>query len=184
MVVDDLRRLPPSPLIVAEGSPITPDLVASGIADPFRAVWLIPTADFQRARLAERDLPPGPHQLYLLLATVIERQAAEHAVPTLTLDGSQGIDETVAAVEERFAEALAAGPWAESPAERRALLHEANTAIVEQVRGYYARTWADGDASLVMRTFVCECGATACDASVQLAVGAASAEPVLAPGHG
>src|SRR4249920_1458759 len=44
MVVDDLRGLPASPLVVAEGSA----LAASAVADPSRAVWLLPTADFQR----------------------------------------------------------------------------------------------------------------------------------------
>jgi hypothetical protein len=38
MVVDDLRRLPASPLIVAEGSPLPPHVVSSGIADRSRAV--------------------------------------------------------------------------------------------------------------------------------------------------
>ena len=37
MVVDDLRRLPRSPLIVAEGSTLSPSVVSSGIADPARA---------------------------------------------------------------------------------------------------------------------------------------------------
>ena len=36
-------------------------------------------------------------------------------------------------------------------AERRALLREANAAIVAQVRGYYARPWAEGDAESVVR---------------------------------
>ena len=48
MVVDDLRELPVSPLIVAEGSTLSPSVVSSGIADPSRAVWLAPTADAWR----------------------------------------------------------------------------------------------------------------------------------------
>ena len=55
MVVDDLRRLPSSPLIIAEGSTLSPSVVSSGIADPARAVWLLPTAEFQRAQLDERE---------------------------------------------------------------------------------------------------------------------------------
>jgi hypothetical protein len=54
MIVDDLRRLPASPLVLAEGSTVLPELVASGIADQARAVWLIPTAELGRARLEER----------------------------------------------------------------------------------------------------------------------------------
>jgi hypothetical protein len=175
MIVDDLRSLPTSPLIVAEGSPVSPALVTA-LVDPSRAVWLIPTPEFQRARIQS--------PLYELLATEIEREAREHAVPTLTVDGSRGIDETVAAVEELLAEPLAAGHRAETLAERRALLREANEAIVEQVRGYYARPWAEGDPDAVVRRFLCECGETGCVATAVLAVGAVSAEPAFAPGHG
>ena len=41
MIVDDLRRLPHSPLTIAEGSPISPEIVSAGIAAPSHAVWLI-----------------------------------------------------------------------------------------------------------------------------------------------
>jgi hypothetical protein len=82
-----------------------------------------------------------------------------------------------------FADALAAGPRAESPAERRALLREGNLAQVEQVRAFYARPWAEGEADTIDRMFICECGDPACTASVVLTVGAVAAEPALAPGH-
>jgi hypothetical protein len=169
MVVDNLRALPRSPLIVAEGTPIAPSVVTSGAADYQRAVWLIPARRLRTAR-------------HGLLADAIEREAAEHGVRVLIVDGSRGIEEMVAAVEELFADALAQGPRAETLAERRALLREGNAAIVAQVRGYYARPWADGDPDSVVREFLCECGDAGCDASVELAVGLA-AEPVLAPGH-
>lgn len=183
MVVDDLRALPTSPLIVAEGSPLPPQAVSSGIADRSRAVWLIPTAEFHRAQLERSETAWGPRELYLLLAAEIEREAKEHAAPTLTVDGSRGIDETVATLEERFADALAVGPRAETLADRRALLREANAAIVAQIRGYHARPWAKGDPESVLRTFVCECGDTDCASTLDLPVGAFAARPVLASGH-
>jgi hypothetical protein len=183
MIVDDLRRLPTSPLIVAEGSTVSPAVVSSGIADRSRAVWLLPTPEFQRARLGERALPPGPRELYLALAATIEREAREHDAPVLSVDESRGVDEMLAAVEDRFAEALAEGPCAETIAERRALLREANEAVVAQLRGYFARPWADGDADAAVREFLCECGDPACDATVEVAVGAASRGPVVAHGH-
>lgn len=176
MVVDDLRLLPTSPLVVAEGSPISPAVIPAGIAERSRAVWLMPTAEAKRA---------GPRsRLYTHLAAEIEREVEELSAPTLAVDGSSGIDEIVTAVEELFANAVAEGPRAVTLAERRVLLREANEAIVAQVRGYYARPWADGDANAVLREFVCECGDTACTASVELRVGVVSAEPALATGHG
>jgi dephospho-CoA kinase len=177
MVVDDLRATPPSPLTVAEGTTVSPALVAQ----PGRSVWLIPSPELQQARLKERD--GNANQLYLLLATEIEREARAHDAPILTIDGSQTIDETVAAVEELFADALAAGPRAESSTERRMLLREANLATVAQVRAFYARPWADGDADAIDQPFICECGDTTCDASIVLNVGTVATQPALAPGH-
>ena len=49
MVVDDLRRLPIEPLIVADGSTALPELVAQGHAERDRAVWLLPTYETHRA---------------------------------------------------------------------------------------------------------------------------------------
>jgi hypothetical protein len=66
---------------------------------------------------------------------------------------------------------------------RRALLRETNAAIAAQVRGYYARPWADGDPDAVVRQFVCECGDPRCDVHMRLPVGDVAAAPALAPGH-
>ncbi len=183
MVLDDLRALPDSPLVVAEGSTLPTQAVSSGIAHRSRAVWLLPSDDFQRALLGARGTAPGPTALYRLLAERIAGEASEHGAPTLLVDGSLDLEATVAAVEERFAVALAEGPRAETRAERRALLREANEAIVAQVRGYHARPWAEGDAESVVREFLCECGSTTCHASVPVPVAAAMAGPVLAPRH-
>ena len=177
MVLDDLRALPPSPLTVAEGTAVSPALVA----EPGRSVWLIPSAELQQARLEERD--GNANQLYLLLATEIEREARAHDATILTIDSWHTIGETVAAVEQLFAAALAAGPRAETRDERRALLREANLAVVEQVRGFYARPWAVGDAETIDKAFLCECGDPACDESIVLTVGAVAREPALAPDH-
>jgi hypothetical protein len=43
MVLDDLRRLPAEPLVVADGSTVLPELVAQGHVERDRAVWLLPT---------------------------------------------------------------------------------------------------------------------------------------------
>jgi len=179
MVVDDLQALPRSPLVLAEGS----TLPATAVQDRSRAVWLIPTPEFQQARLAERGLSHGPRELFLLLADTIEREARECDVPIVVVDGDRGIDATVASVERLFEDALAEGPLAETAAERRALLREANEAVVAQVRGYCARPWADGDPDEVVRTFLCECGDPGCDMSVDVRVDLAASSPVLADVH-
>ena len=146
-------------------------------------MWLLPTRQFQHAVLTGRDLAPGPTALCLLRGETIERQAREHRARTLTVDGSRDVRQVAAAVEELFADALAEGPRARTLAERRSLLREMNQATADQVRGFYARPWARGDAEAVVRPFVCECGDPACDASVLVPLRALSSGPVLAPGH-
>ena len=177
LVIDDLARMPRSPLIVAEGSCVSPALVT----DTSRKVWLLPTAEVQRERLSGRD--GNANELYVLLAAEIERDAHETGVQILTVDGSRGIDETVAAVEHLLAAALEEGPRAETAADRRALLREANVAVTGQLRAYFARPWAEGDADSTIRTFLCECGDPECDASIDATVGAVAARAALAPGH-
>ena len=177
MVVDDLSALPTEPLVIAEGS----TLPASAVGDRSRALWLIPTAELQRARLAAAGRTGGRARLDALLRDVIEGEAREHDVPILRVDGFDGVADAVA---RHFAAALAAGPCARTRDERRALLRDANVAIVAQVRGYYARPWAQGDSDAIVRTFVCECGDRACEVDLDLTVGAVTAGPALAPGHG
>jgi len=135
-------------------------------------VWLIPTPELQRARLAAQGTSGGAARLYALLEDVIAREAAQHAVPTLLVDGARSVEETVAVVEGRFADAIAAGPRAQTTDERRALLREINEAIVAQIRAYHDRPWATGDADAVVRTFVCECGEAECEVELELPVGA------------
>jgi hypothetical protein len=179
MVVEDLEALPRSPLVVAEGT----TLPAAAVPNRSRAVWLIPTPEFHRRLLEEKRLDRGPRELYLMLAETIEREARESDVPILVVDGALTIDAAVEAVEQRFAETIAAGPRAETAAERRDLLREANLAIVGQVRAGHARAWAEGGAEEALRTFLCECGDPSCDRDVDVRVGVAAAGPILAPSH-
>jgi hypothetical protein len=165
MVVEDVLALPPTPLVVAEGSVIMPACLPPGA----HAVWLLMRAADARA------IP-----FYALLAREIEDEVRRAGVPTLAV---KGVDETVAAVEELFGDVLIAGPRAESLDERQSLLREANLAHVEQVRGFYARPWASGDPEAVERTFLCECGDRACVADVRCSVADAAAAPLAAPGH-
>lgn len=180
MVVDDLQALPRSPLVVADGS----TLPAGAVRDRSRAVWLIPTQEFQLARLDERVVSRGTRDLYRVLAETIDHEARAGGIPIVVVDGSESVEATVDAVERLFAGALAAGPRAETLLERQALLREANESVVAQVRGYFARPWASGDPEAVVRAFLCECGDTSCALEVETRVEVAAAGRVLAPGHG
>lgn len=51
---------------------------------------------------------------------------------------------------------------APGPGRAAGLLREQNEAMAEQVRGYFARSWANGDAGSVVLPFACECGEPGC----------------------
>ena len=180
MILDDVRALPERPLVVAEGTPITPTGVATGAIDANRALWLIPTRELQERRLLANGVGAGQARLYQALRDLVEQEAEEQRAPVLRLDGIVGVEGVVAEVEARFAEALAVGPGAATLEERQVLLRESNLSIVGQVRGYFARPWANGDANLSVLEFVCECGDPRCTETVRLTVDAAAGAPVTA----
>lgn len=175
IVAEDVRALP-APLTIAEGTTVTPRVTGD---DP--AVWLLASRATRVARLAGRGLGDGQLALYLELAEVVAAEVRAAGAPVITVD-DRDVAATVAAVEELFAQPLSAGPKAEGPRERRALLREANAAIVEQCRGFGSRPWANVELSRIKRGFGCECGDPGCLAEVELAV-SDYAPPVLAAGH-
>ncbi|HEY7597979.1 MAG TPA: hypothetical protein VH969_32885 [Actinophytocola sp.] len=169
MIADDLRALPSAPLIIAEGTPVTPS-----VAGP-RAVWLLPSPSVRRDRLASRSLPAGVRALYELLSAEIEAEVRAAGGRVVAAD-----EDLAAAVGSCFADALAAGPVASTTGERRALLRYSNLALVEQHRAYYARPWARGSLAAAVVEFDCECGDRACAATVSLPVAEFPVAPLIA----
>jgi hypothetical protein len=53
LIVDDLLRLPPGPVVV-EGFRLLPALVEPVLADRRRGVWLLPTPEFRRMAVEDR----------------------------------------------------------------------------------------------------------------------------------
>ncbi|MGW2510364.1 hypothetical protein ACWC0A_13190 [Streptomyces scopuliridis] len=190
MIVDDLRALPPAPLTIAEGTPITPAVVATIPGGPAASVWLQPSAEVQRGRLRERGLAAGPRTLYRSLVGEIEAEVAQYGARRLVIDGDSGVEETVEAIEKIFAGVLGPGPVAETAGERARLLRCANRATVAQYEAYFARPWSAGDARTAVHAFACECGRLDCRDDIGLAIADfpappddATSPPVLAPGH-
>jgi hypothetical protein len=54
LIIDDLRRLPAEPGVIAEGFRLLPHLVKPLLAVPGHAVWLLPTPAFRRAAFDSR----------------------------------------------------------------------------------------------------------------------------------
>jgi len=164
MIADDVRALPPSPLTIVEGTPVTP-----AIAGP-HAVFLLPPTSELSARLAARSLRAGTRVLYDLLTQSI--------VDEVRASGARVVSSSES-VEACFAAELAAGPVASGVSERRALLRYSNRALVEQHRAFFARPWARGITPSPAE-FDCECGDSRCTATVSLPVAEFPTEPLLA----
>lgn len=182
MIREDLLSLP-WPLVVVEGTLVTPDLARP----PGHALWLMPSQEEQRARLEKRH-PEGVHAGYLQGWQLIRTQVEGANATTIVVD-NQSVSQTLAAVENLFAELIAAGPTARSERERRCLLRYANEVAVTHSLTAFARQPAPPDLSKVVRTFDCECAAPTCNALVDLPVSDAAAaltDPppaIFAPRH-
>jgi hypothetical protein len=59
LIVEDLLTMPPDQGIVVEGFRLLPRLVAPLLAEPGRAVWLLPTADFRAFAVDKRAKATG-----------------------------------------------------------------------------------------------------------------------------
>ncbi|HEY6737562.1 MAG TPA: hypothetical protein VI076_01830 [Actinopolymorphaceae bacterium] len=185
MILDDIRALPSTPLTIAEGTSVIPSVMGAGP----RAVWLLPSKEVQQRRLEERGLRPGVLELYQLLVHEIETEVEKYGARTLVVDGTRSVEDTVAAVEELFGEALDEAPAAMTRHERRQLLRYANRALVKQLEGFFSRPWAKAITRRRTLEFQCECGAVDCEEMVEYPVADFPASDdgstpwVLAPGH-
>jgi hypothetical protein len=180
MLLEDLAAPPAEPGIVVEGTPLLPWLVAPLVGWPRNAVWLVPTAEFARARLLERRPLAGFVESSdaerasetriareRLFTDEIVARLRELDLPIVRVDESLGLDVTVAAVEEELAPALARLPRASTPEERTALRREENAAVVRQARLHHD---AHPTVEQVTYEFACECGASGCAATARLTV--------------
>jgi hypothetical protein len=174
LMVEDIDALLDVPLVVAEGTPLLPWLVAGRVAGPDRAVWLVPSPEFQRARLVERprvefEQTSDPDRALenriareIAVGALIERDARERGFRVIRVDGSLGVEEVAGLVEEAFGDAIAAGPRASTPAERLELRRRHNRQVLSQVSAYFSRVPCAGDPAASPVPFGCECAASGC----------------------
>jgi hypothetical protein len=115
MALDDLRSMPQTPAIIAEGPGMFPELVAPLIENPHQAIWLVPTEPFKLASVTRRGKPGNRHetsnpdlathnltQRDLLMTDHIRQTAAEHRLRVIDIDGTEGVEAIAALVEEHF----------------------------------------------------------------------------------
>jgi hypothetical protein len=196
LILDDLRRLPSSRPLVAEGTPLLPALVAPQLDSPDRAVWLLPSDEFERARLAERAgaafvglADPERARLNRIereraVCRALERETAERGLRTLIVDGSRDVGAVAAVVERRFAPALeSVAPL--DPPDRPRLRRFENAAVFHNLAALL------GPSAEAEYAFSCECERLGCTERVDATMVAFAAvlaagegRQLVAPGHG
>lgn len=113
--LEELLALPDEPGIVAEGPGFFPDVVLPLIADPRKAVWLVPEEGFKRAAALARGKPGTRHetsdperateqlvQRDLLMGEHIRTQAEALGLTLYTADGTRDLEQMLALVEAHF----------------------------------------------------------------------------------
>ena len=190
-MVEDVQALATPPVVVMEGTPLLPWLVEPHLATPSAAVWLVPSPEFQRARLLEREVTTwsttsDPAQALenriereRLVSEAVERAAVERGYTVLRVDAGRDLDAIKAAVEEALAEALA-GARRTTPAQLREIRRSENETVLRQVRTFLERVPAAGEPETYPVRFSCECGRSGCERQPLLTV--AGYERLLAAG--
>lgn len=114
-VVEDLLALPAGTPIIAEGFGLTPPLIAPLLSSPRQAIWLVPTESFKRASMQRRNKPSfattisdperATANLFrrdMLLAELVRAQARDRDLTVFEVDGSKGVREVTAVIEQHF----------------------------------------------------------------------------------
>jgi hypothetical protein len=156
----ELAHLPPMPTVV-EGPQVQPDLVPDGD----RAVFLIPTPDFQTNVLEPRPMPSSDPQRALQNRLIKDRiyadriaaraQAAGYAV--LDVEGTHDLADEVAAVLQIEPE----------PIDLAAARRWENKVVAANLRAWLDSPEAPRE-PLGALSFACECGTPSCDKRVEM----------------
>ncbi|SED08288.1 hypothetical protein [Paenibacillus sp. GP183] len=116
MIINDLLKMPKSTPILAEGIALIPELVAKLLLDKKRAIWLVPSKDFQIKHYSMRTwindilrdcLDPAKAfknwmaKDHMYAETVVE-QADRNNLMVIKVDDEQSIEENTKNIAEHF----------------------------------------------------------------------------------
>jgi cytidylate kinase len=172
LVLEDLRELAESPLVVVEGPQLLPTTVSAVLRQPDQALFLDADLDEQRERLLARGPLPGTSDGVRARANVTERdvmitqryvrEAAD--LRLAVLEAGRPLDELIELAVEQVRPAIERGP---READLAAVRRFENDVLATQVRLYRESLGADIPEETPLR-FACECGASRCEAVVEL----------------
>jgi hypothetical protein len=113
LVLADLLGFPATMPVIAEGAALLPDLVAPHLPGRHRAVWLVPSAAFQREQYLRRpwirdilrqcDDPARALENWMRrdsgFADTVERRARERRLRVLRVEGTLDVEALATTVE-------------------------------------------------------------------------------------
>jgi 2-phosphoglycerate kinase len=116
LVLEDIFSLPKRKSLLVEGTALLPAQVVSVLSRQSRAIWLIPTADFQREHYSRRHWVRGilaqcskPEEAFnnwmerdIRFAQWIEAEASATHLSLLRVDGNRTIEQNAEAVARHF----------------------------------------------------------------------------------
>ncbi|TQM66488.1 shikimate kinase [Actinomadura hallensis] len=114
LILEDLLRLPADTGVIAEGFRLLPRLVGPLLAEPRRAVWLLPTPEFRRAAFETRgwDIPLRTSDPDLARRNLLERdrmftdrlrkETELLGLPTVEITTAMSEDESTERVRRAF----------------------------------------------------------------------------------
>jgi 2-phosphoglycerate kinase len=116
LIHEDILRMPKRKSLLVEGSALLPGLVADVLKERSHAIWILPSADFQRAHYSEREWArdivaqcSNPELAFhnwmerdARFAEWVEAEATTLNLPILRVDGNRTLEENAAAVAAHF----------------------------------------------------------------------------------
>ena len=172
LVLEDLRTLPDSPAVIVEGPQLFPTSVAAVLSDPDHALFLIPDAAEQEARLLGRGPLLGTSdglraranatERDLLITARFAREARELRLPVLAVD--RPLDEMIDLAAEQLRPAIERGPRLGDLAAMRRFENDVTATQVRLYRESLVPVVLPDEAL----AFACECGASGCADEIEL----------------
>ncbi len=116
LILADLLALPGPGPVLAEGAALLPECVAPLLADPRRAIWVIPTAEFQLHHYSCRDWTKDivkdtsdPQQAFqnwmqrdIAFARFVRQEAEQRSLRVLVVDGEDSLAKNIRLVDEQL----------------------------------------------------------------------------------
>jgi hypothetical protein len=177
LILEDLRAMPRDVAVIVEGPQLLPRLVASYLPDRDRALWLLPTPEFQRAALVARfdgaraTSDPERAQQNLLDRNAIldartRSEATRLGLRVIDVDGCRDLPSMITSIVDLLGPLLANAPRARTGRRRSGMRRHENDTMVANVTAWLADMAPSAPPDPLMLPFACECERLGCTAEL------------------